>query len=95
MNHSPQQANPPRMKRACGLGSPAAPVNQLATTEAAMAKSNDMIMLNAKQIAQFQTAIRLARTCLMCSEVGESLKEEAIKEMRIVQETFDRRRSAR
>lgn len=46
------------------------------------------ITLNEKQVNQLRGAIRLGRNCLMAS-LGDEVKEEAIQELKMAQETIN------
>lgn len=56
-----------------------------------MSNSDGIRVLTAREANQVQAALRLARNCLICRDVSEPLKEEAIREIRASQETLIRK----
>lgn len=52
-------------------------------------RSTGTVTLNEKQISQLATAMRLARNCLQCPGLSESIKEEALGELAVSQKTLN------
>lgn len=65
---------------------PAGRIERLPEEKKEMRRST--ITLNEKQINQMRSAIRLGKNCLM-TYLGDDVKEEAIRELKQAQETFN------